>query len=199
MPKITIKENELGDRMMTGQSFTQGGGIGSSGYGTYSSPDASQNPNSFKYTPSIAGSASDITLKTPDDYDGKSTYDPEQYEKDVDVIKDKVTPDEIMAGLQYELKKQVFKRKDVCKELVVRNLKNDPKYYSKLHMLNIDDNDNIPVSPSFTAPQSVSQPYNLKATPQEEAIDYRTPQEKEIAKIIKEMAQAKHEKRYPKS
>jgi len=199
MPKTTIKENELGDRMMTGQSFTQGGGLGSSGYGTYSSPDASQNPNSFKYSPSIAGSASDITLKTPDDYDGKSTYDPEQYEKDVDVIKDKVTPDEIMAGLQYILKRMVFKRKDVAKEIVVRCLKKDQKYFSKLHMLNIDDNDAEIVSPSFTAPQSVSQPYNLKATPQEEAIDYRTPQEKEIAKIMQEMAQAKHEKRYPKS
>jgi hypothetical protein len=199
MPKTTINENELGDRMMTGQSFTQGGGIGSTGYDTYSSPDVSQNPNSFKYTPSIAGSASDITLKTPDDYNGKSTYDPKQYEQDVDVIKDKVTPDEIMAGLQYILKRMVFKRKDVAKEIVVRCLKKDPKYFSKLHMLNIDgDNDDI-VSPSFTAPQSVSQPYSLKATPQEEAVDYRTPQEKEIGKIIREMAQAKHEKRYPKS
>jgi len=189
MPKTIINENELGDRMMTGQSFTQGGGIGSTGYDTYSSPDVSQNPNSFKYTPSIAGSASDITLKTPDDYNGKSTYDK----------KDKVTPDEIMAGLQYILKRMVFKRKDVAKEIVVRCLKKDPKYFSKLHMLNIDgDNDDI-VSPSFTAPQSVSQPYSLKATPQEEAVDYRTPQEKEIGKIIREMAQAKHEKRYPKS
>ena len=199
MPKTIINENELGDRMMTGQSFIQGGGIGSTGYDTYSSPDVSQNPNSFKYTPSIAGSASDITLKTPDDYNGKSTYDPKQYEQDVDVIKDKVTPDEIMAGLQYILKRMVFKRKDVAKEIVVRCLEKDPKYFSKLHMLNIDgDNDDI-VSPSFTAPQSVSQPYSLKATPQEEAVDYRTPQEKEIGKIIREMAQAKHEKRYPKS
>ncbi len=34
---------------------------------------------------------------------------------------------------------------------------------------------------------------------QQEVVDYRTPQEKEIAKIIREMAQKKYEKRFPKA
>jgi len=176
----TINENDMGDRMYTGQSYVQGGLGGASGLGTYSSPDVSQNPGSFKYAPSIAGSASDISTPPPDDYDNKSTYDPGQYDQDVQDIKYKVTPDEVLAGLQYELKKMVFKRKDLAKELVVRNLKEDSKYYSKLHMLNIDDDDKLPVKP-------------------QEVVDYRTPQEKEIGKIIREMAQKKYEKRFPKA
>jgi len=161
----TINENDLGDRMYTGQSFVQGGLGGASSLGTYSSPDVSQNPGSFKYAPTIAGSASDISTPPPEDYDNKSTYDPGQYQKDIQDIKYKVTPDEVLAGLQYELKKMVFKRKDLAKELVVRNLKEDNKYYSKLHMLNIDDDDKLPAKPSFMSPESKSQPYNLKATP----------------------------------
>jgi len=66
-------------------------------------------------------------------------------------------------------------------------------------MLNIDDDDKLPVKPSFMGPESKAEPYNLKATPQQEAVDYRTPQEKEIAKIIREMAQKKYEKRFPKA
>jgi hypothetical protein len=204
----TINENDMGDRMYTGQSYIQGGLGGASSLGTYSSPDASQNIGAFKanstlagfkYAPTIAGSASDISTPPPEDYDNKSTYSPSQYDKDVDEIKYKVTPDEVLAGLQYELKKMVFKRKDLAKELVVRNLKEDNKYYSKLHMLNIDDDDKLPVKPSFMGPESKAEPYNLKATPQQEVVDYRTPQEKEIGKIIREMAQKKYEKRFPKA
>jgi len=35
-------------------------------------------------------------------------------------------------------KKQVVKDKQKAKQLVVKNLNKDPKYYSKLHMLGID-------------------------------------------------------------
>jgi hypothetical protein len=48
-------------------------------------------------------------------------------------------------------------------------------------------------------PESKAEPYNLKATPQQEVVDCRTPQEKEIGKIIREMAQKKYEKRFPKA
>lgn len=196
----TINENDMGDRMYTGLSHIAGGGIGGANKTTFSSPDASQNLGSFKYTPTIAGSTSDISTPVPDDYDNKPSYDVEDFEKDVDAIKYKVKPDEVIAGIQYELKKMVFKRKDLAKELVVRNLKNDPQYYSKLHMLNIDDTNNIPVEPSFKTPESKPEPYTLKSQPQQESVvDYRTAQEKEIALIIREMFKQKHEKRYPKS
>lgn len=198
----TIKENDLGDRMYTGQSYVQGGLGGASNLDTFSSPNVSQNLSKFKYSPSIAGSVSDISTPPPDDYDNKPDsggYSQDQYEKDVDNIKYKVTPDEVLTGMQYELKKMVYKRKDLAKELVVKNLKDDPKYYSKLHMVNIDDDDKLPAKPSFLSPTSKAEPYNLKAYPMEETVDYRTDQEKEIANIIREMAQKKYEKRFPKA
>ena len=66
-------------------------------------------------------------------------------------------------------------------------------------MVNIDDDDKLPVKPSFMSPESKAEPYNLTAYPMEERVDYRTPQEKEIANIIKDMAQKKYEKRFPKA
>ena len=87
----------------------------------------------------------------------------------------------------------VYKRKDLAKILVVANLKNDHKYYSKLHMLNIDDDDNEPAQAPFMPTQN---PYQNEPVVQYQ--DYRTDGEKAIAEIMKEMAQKKHEKRYPK-
>ena len=100
-----INENEMGDRMMTGQPYAQGGGLGMGGLGTYSSPDASQNPDQFKNYPQRATSASDISVPTPDDYMGFPTQSVDDYQKDVNSIKYKVTPDEVITGIQYELKK----------------------------------------------------------------------------------------------
>lgn len=187
-----IRENDLGDRMYTGQSYIQGGG--GSGVDTFSSPDVSQSAKSFGYVPGIAGSQSNITAVPPEDYDNKPMADPAKFEKDVEEIKTKVTPDEVITGIQYELKKMVYKRKDLAKILVVSNLKKDPKYYSKLHMLNIDDDDNEPAQAPFIPTQN---PYQSEPVVQYQ--DYRTDGEKAIAEIMREMAQKKHEKRYPKN
>lgn len=137
MPKL--KENEMGDRMMTGLPHMQGGGFGSSTLDTISSPDISQNPSKFKY-PQTAASASDISTPPPDDYDNTQVKSKEDFDSDVDAIKNVVTPDEILVGMQYELKKMVFKRKDVAKQIVVSNLKKDPKFYSRLKMMQVDEN-----------------------------------------------------------
>lgn len=136
MQKIT--ENEMGDRMMTGLPYSQGGGFGSTNLDTISSPDISQSPEKFKY-PSTAASASDISTPPPDDYDNTPIKSRQDYEADVNAVKDVVTPDEILAGMQYELKKMTFKRKDTAKQIVVSNLKKDPKFYSRLHMMDVNE------------------------------------------------------------
>jgi len=51
-------------------------------------------------------------------------------------------------------------------------LKKDPKYYSKLHMLDIQDGDSTNKEP-----------------------DYRTPQEKAIAEIMRNLHEAKKQRR----
>ena len=44
-----------------------------------------------------------------------------------------------MSALQYELSNMVKKDKTIAKQTVLKNLKTDPHYYSRLNMLNIDD------------------------------------------------------------
>lgn len=49
------------------------------------------------------------------------------------------TPDEILSALQWEMNQMVKKDKYIAKQMVLKNLKSDPKYYARLNMLNIDD------------------------------------------------------------
>jgi hypothetical protein len=44
-----------------------------------------------------------------------------------------------MSALQYESGNMVKKDKTLAKQAVLKNLKSDPMYYRRLHMLNIDD------------------------------------------------------------
>ena len=74
--------------------------------------------------------------------DKDANPDNREFDKDVDqMFKKKITPtpDELMSALQYELNQMVKKDKYVAKATVLKNLKEDPKYYSRLDMLNIDD------------------------------------------------------------
>lgn len=68
--------------------------------------------------------------------------DNKEFDKDVDQMFQKKitpTPDELMSALQYELNNMVRKDKYIAKSIVLKNLKTDPKYYTRLNMLNIDD------------------------------------------------------------
>lgn len=104
----------------------------SGGSGTYASPDVTQNPGSFP------SDSSKVNMAPPVDQDVKSKIDPEQYKKDVDGIKTKVTVDDILQGIEYEKKKQIYKNMMTAKEAVVTNLKKNPRYYRDLLMLGIE-------------------------------------------------------------
>jgi len=166
---------DTGDRMMQGLPYAQGGSVsGASDLSSFTSPDVTQDPNYFgtltdksKITADAKDSMSKITPFGP--YTGQN---PRDYVKDVEQVKYKVTPDEVIAGIDYEMKKLVLKDKQVAKQNVVNNLKKDPKYYSKLHMLDIQDGDSTNKEP-----------------------DYRTPQEKAIAEIMRNLHEAKKQRR----
>ena len=49
------------------------------------------------------------------------------------------SPDEVMSGLQFELSNMTKKDKTIAKQIVLKNFRKDPHYYSNLNMLNIDD------------------------------------------------------------
>ena len=121
--KDFFKENNMSQIPIGGQSTLTGQ------HGTYASPDVTQNPGSFP------ADSSKVNIVSPVNQDVKSKMDPEQYKKDVDTIKYKVTPDDIIQGIEYELKKQIYKNKTVAKETVVTNLKKNPRYYRDLDML----------------------------------------------------------------
>ena len=169
---------DTGDRMMQGLPFAQGGAVsGASDVSTFTSPDVAQNPNQFgtlmdksKITVNAKDSMSKITPFGP--YTGQN---PRDYVGDVEKIKYKVTPDEVIMGIDYEMKKLVLKDKQVAKQNVVNNLKKDPQYYSKLHMLDIQDGEDKKKS--------------------DETPDYSTPQEKAITEIMRDLHEKKKQRR----
>jgi hypothetical protein len=108
--------------------------------GTHSSPSNYTTPTDGfnKYYDSNATGQPDTHVN---DDSGSFDGDVEQLFKD----KDKPTIDDVMAGMQYELQNMIRKDKRVAKERVIDNMKKfGPKYYTKLHMLNIDDTDMTP-------------------------------------------------------
>lgn len=132
---------DLGDRMMQGLPYGQGGAIAGAVepgvLDTFASPDVVQDPSkygSLLNKANLTAKQTQATISPMAPYNGKDPWD---YVKDVEQIKYKVTPDEIIMGIDYEMKKLVLKDKQVAKQKVVNNLKKDPKYYSKLHMLGV--------------------------------------------------------------
>jgi hypothetical protein len=132
---------DLGDRMMQGLPYGQGGAIAGAVepgvLDTFASPDVVQDPSkygSLLNRANLTAKQTQATISPMAPYHGKDPWD---YVKDIEQIKYKVTPDEIIMGIDYEMKKLVLKDKQVAKQKVVNNLKKDPKYYSKLHMLGV--------------------------------------------------------------
>jgi hypothetical protein len=128
----TINElGDLGDRMSQGLPFGQGGALpGASGPGVTSGfNSAISSPNLTKF---VDGSDGEKKISPYSD------QTPWEYLRDVEQIKGKVTPDEVIMGVDYEMKKLVIKDKTMAKQMVVKNLQKDPTYYSKLHMMGIE-------------------------------------------------------------
>jgi len=119
------------------------GGVGGSngtlnyqtGYGTPAGPDNSQNMGAFP-------SSDNNKAVNQNSNTTKDTPNTGSVEKDINGIfakKQTPTPDEIISGIKYELGQQNKKDKRKAKEEVVKNLKKDPRFYTDLKMLNIDD------------------------------------------------------------
>ena len=127
---IKLKElGDLGDRMALGMPYAQGGAVtGTNNLSKFNSPETTSHIEKYK------GDQSSVDDPVSP-YDSK---DPWEYVKDVEKIKNKVTPDEIIQGIEYEISKMVVANKSLAKQIVVNNLKKDPVYYSKLHMMGVN-------------------------------------------------------------
>jgi len=105
------------------------------GYGTPAGPDNSQNLGAFP-------SSDNNKAVNQNSNTTKDTPNTGSVEKDINGIfskKQTPTPDEIIAGIKYELGRQNKKDKCKAKEEVMQNLKINPRHYTDLKMLNIDD------------------------------------------------------------
>lgn len=111
------------------------------GWGTHASPGNSQFPDRFD----IKGrNTADIQAGGPAGGKGVTGDTTQQDKLQVGVNqlfqkKDTPSPDEVASGLQYELGRMITKDKARAKEIVISHMRQDPHYYSNLHMLNIDD------------------------------------------------------------
>jgi hypothetical protein len=109
-----------------------------------------RNSNTISTTPDTGDT---VRLTKPNTVSPDTNYDVQKSQKPLDPDKEldpKVdqlfkgkeqtpSPDEVMSALQYELGNMVKKDKMIAKQTVIKNMKTDPHYYSRLDMLNIDD------------------------------------------------------------
>jgi hypothetical protein len=149
------------------------------GYGTFASPEVSQNSANFAHSDNnkAVGQFSNTRKDAP----GTGSLN-----QDVDAAfakKPTPTPDEVAAGIKYEMGQQIKKDKFEAKKLVMTNLRKDPKFYSNLNMLNIDDKSMVK-NMSETLKHPNDKPLSEKVTVNIE----------EAKKIFAEMAKAKDEK-----
>ncbi len=129
MNKKHIKENAFD----MGIAGTMGSMDYSTGFGTPASPNVSQNTAQFNNDKAL-GNHSNTANGAPSN--------PDDNDKKIDAIyKKPVTPspDEVMAGLKYELQNMVKKDKAKAKEIVLNNLMKNSKHYTSLGMLGIKE------------------------------------------------------------
>ena len=123
-----LNENDMFDGNLLGLP-THTGGIVTPGSATFNSPDVQQHPT-MQYP---------VGQNKVDWFNSNAATGPTP--EDVKKLKHKVTPDEIIQGVDAEMKRMFNKNKSRAKAIVVNNLKQDPKYYSKLHFMGIEGGD----------------------------------------------------------
>lgn len=196
MDKSLVKENNF--------EPAPGGNAGAVNYGipfgTPVSPDASQNPNHFSADSKSTGHFEDQKSSAKN---SNKPLDP-QIDK---LFKKKYTPspDEVMCALQYVLSNMVKKDKHVAKEIVLKNLKADPNYYSHLNSLNINDKKMEVDETKHMTIKEQFEDKDKKTLETKNILDEMFKEHKEITKreinvelsnVIKEMIKNKKAKRY---
>lgn len=170
-----IKENEF----FPAPGGTSGAINVQPGWGTFASPEASQNPAQFQS--SNQNKAKNANLGVRPNV-AKEIPKQGQVTKDLDAIyakRDVPSPDEVISGLKFEMGQQNKKDKKAAKEAVLANLKKNPHYYSELNQLNIDDKSMVD-----NMTESAQHPNDAPARPKV------TPNIEETKKIFAQMGQA---------
>ena len=115
----------------------QSGGYGASG-GAIASPGWAGNPGVKSSTPKHGGAGNDgrrSSYMQGNTVVNNSLYDTIRPE---DLKHPKFKPDDIMAGLRWEMKRMEYPDKTRAKPIVIANLEKSPKYYSDLGQYHMD-------------------------------------------------------------
>jgi len=150
------------------------GGLGSQNYqapiGNHVSPEVYQDPNKFN-SADDQNHVGNHSNTRKDNVGG-----PKDLLKKVDQIySQKIIPsaDEVRAGLNFELSNMIKPDKARAKEMVLNNLRKDPKYYGDLHMLNIDDDAmqvNMKENAQFEATKNILDQMQEERNPKKEPV-----------------------------
>lgn len=139
MSKRPIKENSF--------DAAPGGAAGAisyqAPYGTPSGPNQSQDPDHFQ--------SSNNNKAKNQSKQGVTQQDLDQLYANP---KTAPTPDDIIAGMKFEMGQQIKKDKSEAKRSVLTNLKKDPRFYRDLKQLNITDKDMVDNMTENTHPNS---------------------------------------------
>ena len=107
-----------------GYGSATGGAVASPGWaGTFNGPAAKARLDKFPTTRTNSYMQNNTVVNN-------SLYDTIRPE---DLEHPKFKPDEIMAGLRWEMKRMEYPDKNRARPIVLKNLESDPKYYSDLH------------------------------------------------------------------
>jgi len=164
------------------------------GYGTPAGGNITQNPSSFsaseKGVNHIGNQPSGSQDLDSDNIQPPLGPDSASIDNQVNqIFSKKITPspDEILMALQYELNNMVKRDKSIAKQAVLNNLKQDPQYYSRLGMLNIDDEKmKVKETVKLLDQMIIERKKQVERTP------------RSICDIIQEKLKEKQEKRYGK-
>jgi hypothetical protein len=153
-----------------------GGDAGSISYqpgawgATASSPLVSQNPDNFYGRFADKNKADDKSIDQNDSTRKETPPDSGSLDRDVDAIyskKETPTPDDVVTGFKYELGHMIKKDRLKAKQLVLQNLQKDPKFYTDLHMLNIDDDTMMDNIRELLRPVNESGPIKRSSDPEQ--------------------------------
>jgi len=123
--KVNMKEYFVGQSAGYGGGAMAGGGVAPTNWaGTFSSNQTSRRLNDYPASRRYTYMQGNTVI-------GSALYDTITQD---DLKDDRFSPDEIMAGLRWEMKHMEYPSKDVARPIVIKNLETNPKYYSDLDM-----------------------------------------------------------------
>jgi hypothetical protein len=166
-------QNEVSLGLGGGYGGQPGGGIAARGWGgTFSSPLTSTRLDHYPLRMRYRDKGTGNTITGMDPYDSVN---------DKDLQHPVFKPEEIRTGIRYEMARMEFPSKDIAKQIVIENLKKDPRYYSGLHQyFQTQQNEAKLVDPKAGITDDMVGRWTIKAFTEEHPLKKRVNEENDM-------------------